>query len=108
MPDEDPQWMSELLSDDERTRVRALHAACPCSGSMRRWEDYMGLLRQMTKDPSPAVRAVAIHLEEDALGHLQIEDGLAEGVVRYAPGHSGSDWHKRDATRTRTRTRRRR
>jgi hypothetical protein len=83
------RWLADLASPDERTRMRALRSACPCLGSSATYEEFMGIVAAMKKDPSPAVRRVAIHLEEDALDHLRQEDEHADGYFRNPPGGHG-------------------
>ena len=88
---DDQSWLAELHADDPQRRVRALHAACPCTGSSLRFERYMPLLHQMTRDPNAEVRRVALHLEKDALELLAVEDERANGFRRNRPG----GWGKR-------------
>ena len=87
---DDQPWLAELHSDDPCRRVRALHAACTCTGSSRLFERYMPLLHEMTKDPNPQVRRVALHLEKDALELLAVEDERANGFRRNRPGGWGN------------------
>ena len=57
------EFLADLASDDEATVIRALHAACPCTGSDERYTVYMDVLHRLKKDPRPKVRGVAIHLD---------------------------------------------
>jgi len=59
---------------------------CPCSGSSAQYEELMPLVHELGKDPRPAVRAVALHLELDAFQRLALEDEVANGFVRNRPG----------------------
>jgi hypothetical protein len=58
---------ADLYSDDEDVRAKALRRLCPCHGSFQMYDRYLDMIRAMQKDPSRKVRAVALHLEEDAL-----------------------------------------
>jgi hypothetical protein len=80
------EWALGLESDDESVVISALHEACPCSGSFQLYEEFMPILNRFKKDTRPAVRAVALHLEVDALGRLNLHDEQAAGWVRNRPG----------------------
>lgn len=58
--------LRDLESPDEEVRASALREVCPCRMS---WESFE-LLRKpalrLRKDPSPLVRKLADHIEEDA------------------------------------------
>lgn len=82
-------WLADLQSGDLLRQVRALHAACPCSGSSRLYERYMPRLHGLKKDPRPEVRRVAIHLDEDAIEVAVVADERANGFVRNRPGGWG-------------------
>lgn len=58
--------IAEYQSEDPRVRARALRNSCPCHVS---WEAYERLRKpalRLRKDPDPAVRVIARHLEDDA------------------------------------------
>ena len=58
--------IADYQSDDASIRARALRSSCPCHVS---WEAYERLRKpalRLRKDPDPAVRAIAHHLEDDA------------------------------------------
>lgn len=93
----DADWKRDLHSGDEDRVVRALHAACPCSGSSARYEQYMSLLHQFKKDGRPKVKAVALHLDEDAFDRLRREDERANGFVRNRRGGNGRRGEPRKA-----------
>lgn len=62
------------------------------SGSYEAYEAHMAVLHRFKKDPRPAVRKVALHLEVDALEELAKQDDRASGWVRNRPvgnGHRG-------------------
>ena len=94
---DDHAWLADLQSGDPARQVRALHAACPCSGSSARYERYMPLLQEMKKDPRPEVRRVALHLDEDALEVTAVVDERANSFERNRPG----GWGRRGEPRRR-------
>jgi hypothetical protein len=97
-PRDDEDWLAQLESDDEILVVSALHAACPCRGPARRYEEYMDLLHRFQKDPRPRVRKVALHLEYDAFEELTKDDERAAGWQRNRPGGNGRRGeHRKDA-----------
>ena len=58
--------LRDYESHDERVRAEALKNSCPCHVP---WDVYAQLRKsalRLRRDPSPAVRALAEHLEEDA------------------------------------------
>ena len=83
---DEERWVADLESDDEDTVVSALHAACPCSGSAERYEAFMPVLHRFKRDTRPKVRAVAIHLEVDAMQELAKRDEESVGYQRNKPG----------------------
>jgi hypothetical protein len=85
-PRTDEQWLADLESDDETLVISALHAACPCRGSARRYQEFMPILLRLQKDSRSAVRKTALHLEYDAFEELTKEDELAAGWIRNRPG----------------------
>ena len=58
--------LADLAAPDEATRARAARELCPCHTDWRVFEQGLDALRRMTKDPSPLVRANALHVFEDA------------------------------------------
>ncbi len=85
-PRTDEQWLADLESDDEAVVISALHAACPCSGSSRRYEEFMSVLHRFQKDTRAGVRKTALHLEQDAFEELAKDDERASGWIRNRPG----------------------
>jgi hypothetical protein len=93
---------AQLWSADEDDRVKALHRVCPCGAGFLVYERFRGEVRRLQKDPSPRVRAAALHVEQDACLIEELEAGLdraAEQGWRY----SDADWvrahRRRQATR---------
>jgi hypothetical protein len=94
-----------LRSPDEQARVKALHAVCPCTAGFRLYEQFRGEVRRLQKDPSPRVRAIALHVEQDAGRLEEIEATLDRASQRTGPGECSGDrdwlagWERRRATR---------
>ena len=94
-----------LRSPDEQARIKALHAVCPCAAGYELYERLRGEVRRLQKGPSPQVRAVALHVEDDAGRIEEIEAGLDRASER--PEHAGrsgdrgwtAQWERRRATR---------
>jgi hypothetical protein len=93
---------AQLRSVDEDVRVKAVHQVCPCRAGFLVYEQFRGEVRRLQKDPSPRVRAAALHVEQDACLIEEVETGLdqaAEQGWRY----SDEDWvrthRRRQATR---------
>jgi hypothetical protein len=58
--------LAELESPDERVRARAVRQICPCRMP---WPVFYRLRKaaaRLKRDPSPLVRANALHIEVDA------------------------------------------
>jgi hypothetical protein len=58
--------LAKLRSPDEQTRIKALHATCPCASGFQAYENLRGEVKRLQKDPSPRVSAMALHAEQDA------------------------------------------
>ena len=85
--------LARLRSADADTRIRALHAVCPCGAGFGLYERLRGEVKRLQKDPDPSVREMALHVERDACQIEAIETGLdraAEQDWRY----SDADWVK--------------
>ena len=96
--------LAQLRSADEQVQVKALHQVCPCGAGFVVFERFRAEVNRLQKDPSPAVRAAALHVEQDACEIEAIEAGLdraGEQGWRY----SDPDWvrtkRRRQATRYR-------
>lgn len=94
--------LAQLRSADADDRVKALHRVCPCAAGFLAYKRFRGKVRRLQKDPSPRVRAAALHVEQDAclIEELQTRlDRAAEQGWRY----SDADWvrahRRRQATR---------
>ena len=57
---------AELQSPDEAIRARPVRALCPCHAGWMPFEQHLKMVAELQKDPSPIVRAAALHVFEDA------------------------------------------
>ncbi|HEX8146133.1 MAG TPA: hypothetical protein VF591_02935 [Pyrinomonadaceae bacterium] len=84
----DPERLiAELQSSDETIRAKAVRSLCPCHAGWELFERHIGIVSRLGKDISPAVRAHALHVLEDAIkmhsaGDPSYRIQLAEGMVR--------------------------
>ena len=58
--------LTNLRAADEAARAQAARELCPCRTGWNVFEQNLDTLRSMTKDPSPLVRANALHVFDDA------------------------------------------
>ena len=58
--------LSNLQSPDEVVRGKAVGSLCPCNHNWEVFEQHVNLVSQLTRDSSRAVRAVALHVLDDA------------------------------------------
>jgi hypothetical protein len=71
----DPErLLSDLQSPVETVRAKAIRSLCPCHAGWEAFEQLIGVVSRLTQDSSPAVRAHALHVYEDALKIQSIED----------------------------------
>ncbi len=61
------QLLRGLQSPDESIRGRAVRSLCPCHAGWTLFEQHIDLVNQLKKDPSPTVRAHALHVFQDAV-----------------------------------------
>jgi hypothetical protein len=61
------QLLVDLHAPDPLTRASAVRQLCPCRSGPELYARYRGEVRRLQKDPSPLVRANALHVEQDAL-----------------------------------------
>lgn len=84
-----------LRSPEEQARVKALHAICPCAAGFQLYEQLRGEVRQLQKDPSPRVRAIALHVEQDAgrIGEIEaiLDRAGSAGVPATVTGSAGGN-----------------
>jgi hypothetical protein len=81
--------LAEMCSPDEQVRAQAVREVCPC----RLPWDAFGQVRQAAKrlqrDPSPLVRANALHVEEDA-GEIAAMETLREWIAEHDEDEEGT------------------
>jgi len=69
----------EMRSEDEITRANAVRQTCPCRMPWEVFDRLRKAAKPLQRDPSPLVRANALHVEEDA-GMVASLESLAERV----------------------------
>ncbi len=67
--------VADFKAPDEASRGKAVRQVCPCRMGWEVFQETMEDLQKMTKDPSPYVRAQALHVFEDAYGLQRMESG---------------------------------
>jgi hypothetical protein len=70
--------LADMLSDDATIRAQALRQICPCRMPWEVFEQLRKAAKSLRKDPSPLVRANALHIEEDAKLVASFEATLAQ------------------------------
>jgi hypothetical protein len=60
------RFQEDLVSPDAEVRARAARQICPCRLGWEVFERCMEQVEPLRKDPSPDVRAAALHVFEDA------------------------------------------
>ena len=101
----DPDVLSaQLRSRDEQVRAKALHRVCPCAAGFVVYERFRGEVKRLQKDPSPRVRAAALHVEQDAC-LIEELDARLDRAAEQGWRCSDADWvrvhRRRQATRYR-------
>ena len=103
LPAPDPgDVLVQMRSADANTRVRALHAVCPCAAGFLPYEHLRGEVKRLQKDPDARVRDMALHVERDACEIEAVEAGLdraAEQGWRYSDADWVSTHRRRQASR---------
>lgn len=59
--------MNDIQSPDSKVRARAVRSLCPCHAGWEVFEQNIGIVNQLKKDPCSKVRANALHVFEDAI-----------------------------------------
>ena len=88
--------LERLSSTDEEVRARALRRLCPCS-SWHRYEKHMDLVRRFTKDPSPLVKRVALHIENE-ITELESQETAVDRIEEDHWRCTDRDWLNRRLT----------
>jgi hypothetical protein len=76
--------LTDMQSSDERVRARAVRQVCPCHVPWDVFAQARAAAKRLQHDPSPLVRANALHVEEDAL-ELAALEALQEWVTEHEP-----------------------
>ena len=58
--------LTDMQSTDEEARGNAVRAFCPCHAGWEPFEAHVGEVLRAMRDPSPFVRAGALHVFHDA------------------------------------------
>ena len=66
--------LRDFQSHDEEVRGDAVRGFCPCHAGWETFEDHVGDVLQMLRDPSRVVRAHALHVFDDAARMQLVED----------------------------------
>jgi hypothetical protein len=86
--------LAEMQSPDEGTRAQAVRQVCPCRLPWEAFGQLRKAAQRLQHDPSPLVRAQALHIEEDARELEALEalrerlaenDELLEAAARRSP-----------------------
>lgn len=78
-----------------------MHVICPCGAGFPLYERFRGEVKRLQKDPDPAVRDAALHVEHDACEIETIEaalDRADEQGWRYSDNGWVSKHRQRQAT----------
>jgi hypothetical protein len=76
--------LTEMRSPDERVRAQAVRQVCPCRLPWNLFAQLRPAAKRLQYDPSPLVRANALHVEEDAR-ELAALEALQEWVTEHEP-----------------------
>jgi hypothetical protein len=74
--------LTDLQSAEEVTRANAVRQICPCRMPWEVFERLRKAAKPLHKDPSPLVRANALHIEEDAREVASLE-AIAERLQEW-------------------------
>jgi hypothetical protein len=83
--------IADLQAADEATRAKATRAVCPCRLGWGVFQQTMDTLKERIKDPSPQVRAQALHVFEDAYG-IQSRESRDDEAASDAPDRDTVKW----------------
>jgi hypothetical protein len=94
--------LAEMQSADEVTRANAVRQICPCRMPWEVFDRLRKAAKPLQKDPSPLVRANALHVEEDAREVASLES-LSEQLAEWEEGEEaaprpdrrGREWRRR-------------
>lgn len=86
---------ARLQSYDECTRADAVQQICPCRTPVEVFRQLRKAAKRLQHDPSPLVRANALHIEEDARKVEGIESELERAREREEAEHPSGERRKR-------------
>lgn len=72
---------ADIQSPDPVVRAAAARLLCPCQHDRLLFENFQAELKVLSKDPDPKVRAIAIHVFEDA--YLHQNDGFLVAMGKH-------------------------
>jgi hypothetical protein len=74
--------LAEMQSPDEHVRAEAVRQVCPCRMPWEVFRQVRKAAQRLRDDPSPQVRANALHIEEDAR-EIEALEALRERVAEH-------------------------
>jgi hypothetical protein len=77
--------LTEMQSPDEHTRAQAVRQVCPCRLPWDVFRQVRKAAQRLQHDPSPLVRAPALHVEEDTR-EIEALEALREWVAEHEEG----------------------
>jgi hypothetical protein len=83
--DEIASLLAGMESPDEQVRAQAVRQVCPCRLPWEVFSQVRGAAKRLQHDPSPLVRANALHVEEDAR-ELAALEALSAWTAEHAAG----------------------
>jgi hypothetical protein len=83
--DEIVYLLAEMQSPDEQVRAQAVQQVCPCRLPWEAFYEVRSAAKRLQHDPSPLVRANALHVEEDAR-ELAALEALQEWAAEHDEG----------------------
>jgi hypothetical protein len=89
--------LADMHSEDEVTRANAVRQICPCRMPWEVFDRLRKAAKPLQKDPSPLVRANALHIEEDAREVASLE-ALSERLQEWEESKTS---HSQSAIRRR-------
>jgi hypothetical protein len=81
--------LANMQSEDEVTRANAVRQICPCRMPWEVFDRLRKAAKPLQKDPSPLVRANALHIEEDAREVASLE-ALSERLLEREEGEEAA------------------
>jgi len=92
------QIVAGFKAPDDDARGKAVRQVCPCRMGWEVFQETMEHLPKMTKDPSPYVRAQALHVFEDAF-QIQSRESRTDADARDSDAIKRARGEERQAKR---------